>query len=115
MKVVKTGMAVGLLAASSVALALPSFVTVFGTNYKVGKDSELKKASCTVCHVGKTPKLNPYGLDLKKLLTEAKTMKLTPEMLKKVEDLDSDKDGVKNIDESKADKFPGDPKSKPAQ
>ncbi|MCW5942813.1 MAG: hypothetical protein KIS66_11305 [Fimbriimonadaceae bacterium] len=45
-------------------------------------------------------------------LKQENTKVLTGSVLKKVEGLDSDKDGVKNIDEINADKMPGDPKSK---
>jgi hypothetical protein len=46
-------------------------------------------------------------------MAEAKTKKLTADIFKKVEDLDSDKDGVKNLAEIKADKNPGDAKETP--
>lgn len=84
----------------------------FKTNYKVQKNSALDKANCAVCHVGKSTKLNPFGLDVKKALSDAKSHKVTPEILAKLESLDSDKDGVKNIDEIKAGTNPGDAKSK---
>lgn len=104
------GLAGGLMLLTVTAMALPPMGKVFQTTYKVGKDSALKKADCGVCHVGKKTKLNPYGEDVKTALSGAKV--LTEEVLKKVEDKDSDKDGVKNIDEIKAGKLPGDPKSK---
>jgi methylmalonyl-CoA mutase cobalamin-binding domain/chain len=66
----------------------------------------LSKAACSVCHVGvKGGKLNPYGTDMKEALAGSK--KLTPEVLKKIEAKDSDGDGMKNIDEIKADRNPG--------
>lgn len=104
----------GLMVLTASAFALPPMEKVFESNYKLAKTSTIKKADCAICHVskGKT-KLNPYGEDLKTLLTEAKTKTLTADILKKIEDKDSDKDGVKNIDEIKADKLPGDAKSKP--
>ena len=104
------GLVGGLMLLTATAMALPPMGKVFTTTYKVGKDSPLKKADCGVCHVGKKSKLNPYGEDLKTALGDSKV--LTEEVLKKVEDKDSDKDGTKNIDEIKADKNPGDPKSK---
>lgn len=104
----------GLMALTVTAFALPPMTKIFDSNYKLAKNSSLKKADCVVCHVDKKKtKLNPYGEELKALLTEAKTKTLTADMLKKVEDKDSDKDGVKNIDEIKADTLPGDAKNKP--
>ncbi|MCB8931823.1 MAG: hypothetical protein M9921_02805 [Fimbriimonadaceae bacterium] len=100
---------VGLLMALAVfAFALSTFSKVFATTYKVEKDSALGKAACMVCHVSaKGGKLNSYGLELDKAMAEAKTKKMTIEILKKVEQLDSDGDGVKNIDEIKGDRMPG--------
>jgi hypothetical protein len=57
-----------------------------------------------------TPKggaLNPYGQDMAKVMKADKTKKLTPAILKKIEQLDSNKNGRKNIDEIKADRNPG--------
>ena len=101
----------GLMALTVTACALPPFGKVLATNYKIEKGSALKKADCSVCHVGKKTKLNPYGEDVKQALNGAK--ELTADILKKIEDKDSDKDGVSNLDEIKADKLPGDAKSKP--
>ncbi|HXG24797.1 MAG TPA: hypothetical protein VNJ09_09600 [Chthonomonadales bacterium] len=109
-RVVLTALLLGL---SASVVALPTFVKEFKDNYKVAKQSKLAQLDCAVCHVGKSPKLNPYGLDLKKVIAEAKTKKLTPVVLKKVEVIDSDKDGTNNLSEIKADTNPGDPKSKP--
>jgi len=96
---------------SAAAWAFPTFLKVFTDTYKVKADSTLGKASCAVCHVAKnkTDQLNPYGQDLKKALDNDK---VTKKSLTKVEKLDSDKDGVTNIDEIKAGTLPGDPKSK---
>lgn len=58
------------------------------------------------------PKLNLYGTDLQKAMTQENTKVLTGSVLKKVEGLDSDKDGVKNGDEIKKDTLPANPKSK---
>lgn len=103
----------GLIVLASAAFALPAMESAFYTNYKTAKTSNIKKADCVLCHVAKGKiKLNPYGEDIKKALAGSKT--LTPEILKQVESLDSDKDGISNIDEIKADSLPGDPKSKPA-
>ena len=99
---------VGVITLAAVATAMIGFNKPFDTTYKLGKDSDLAKAKCMVCHEKKTGgKLNAYGEDLAKVMKEAKSKKLTAELLKKVEGLDSDKDGKKNIDEIKADSNPG--------
>jgi hypothetical protein len=88
------------------ALALPGFVKVFAEVYKPKPMSDLGKGKCMVCHTSKMGgSLNAYGVDLKKALGSSKT--LTAAVLKKVEALDSDKDGMKNGEEIKAGRLPG--------
>jgi hypothetical protein len=88
------------------AFALGTFSPVFAKKYSVKKDSNLGKAGCLVCHASaKGGKLNPYGKDLKEALGDSK--KLTSEVLAKIESKDSNGNGIKNIDEIKADKLPG--------
>lgn len=99
---------VGLFSTS--AVALPTFKPVLDSTYHLAPASAAGKAGCGVCHVGTTKNLNPYGVDLKKALAGKKT--ITTDVLKKVEKLDSDKDGVKNGVELKKGALPGDPKSK---
>jgi len=107
----RLGLSVGMAALATAALAMPTFKEPFTTAYKIAKGSALDKAGCKLCHtVG--AKLNPYGEDMKKAMAELQTKKLNADVLKKIESLDSDKDGVKNIDEIKADKLPGDAKVK---
>lgn len=90
------------------AFALGNFVPVFTTKYKISKDSKLGKATCMICHTSlKGGKLNPYGEDIKAEMKKEGTHKLTAEVLEKVEKLDSNKNGVKNIDEIKKDQLPG--------
>ncbi len=113
MRVTRLALTLGLTTLASLAIALPPMVKDFETAYGVKKGSSLNKLGCAVCHVGKTTKLNPYGVDLKKALSAAKTKQLTPEILKSVEEMDSDKDGATNIAEIKADTNPGDAKSRP--
>ena len=56
--------------------------------------------------------MNPYGKDVQtKAVVDPKAEKKTY-AFEKIESLDSDGDGVKNIDEIKAGTNPGDPKSK---
>jgi hypothetical protein len=95
------------------AAALVEYTKTFTTYYKLPKAGSLAKQKCAVCHVGMKAKLNPYGLELEKAMKAGKADKLTAGILKKVEMLDSDKDGVKNVDEIKAGTSPGNPKSKP--
>lgn len=103
---------VAVLAAA--AVAMPTYMPIVLKQYNLKKDGVVGKASCALCHASKSEfkKFNPFGTDLKKALETAKAKQLTPEILKAVEPLDSDKDGVKNGDELKNDKLPGDPKSK---
>ena len=90
------------------ALATGSHMKVFGETYKVKAGSALGDAKCMVCHMtAKGGKLNPYGKDLQAALKKAETKKMTAEILKSVEGLDSNKDGVKNGDSIKKDKLPG--------
>jgi hypothetical protein len=112
MKAAKLGMTIGLATVATAALALPTFIKDFETFYKIDDKSALKKETCNICHVGKTPKFNPYGQDIKKIWAELKVKKFTADVAKKLDDLDSDKDGVKNGDEIKKGTLPGDPKSK---
>ncbi len=95
------------------ALATPKYLVTFLKAYPAPKDSALAKAKCAVCHV-KGKELNVYGKDVDKVMKEKKTKDLAAEILKSVENLDSDKDGVSNGEELKAGTLPGDPKSKPA-
>ena len=93
---------------AAMAFALSSYNKVFLDTYKVGKDAKLAKAACAVCHTSaKGGKLNPYGNDIHDAMKAAGTKKLTPAVLKKVEDMDSDKDGVKNGVEIGKDSNPG--------
>ena len=103
-----------LLAIFVVAMAMPTFSKAFNDTYKVKKDSTLEKAKCSLCHVSaKGGKLNPYGIDMQKEMKTQKTKKLTAEVLKALEKLDSDKDKITNLDEIKKDALPGgEPKKK---
>lgn len=92
------------------AISSVSYVSVFNQKYSPKKDGTIAKLKCGVCHQKQLPKLNAYGEDLAKVTAGAK--KLTNEMLAKIEDKDSDGDGVKNLAELKADTNPGDKASK---
>ena len=91
---------------SVLALSLGTYGKVFESTYKVSATSNLGKAKCQLCHQGKMGgKLNAYGTDIDKALAGKKV--LTAAALKSVEAKDSDGDGVANLAEIKADKFPG--------
>lgn len=79
-------------------------------------DAKAKLGKCTTCHVKAMPKkedheLNAYGKDLAKTVVDPKAAKKQYDFAK-VEAMDSDGDGAKNLDEIKAGTNPGDPASK---
>jgi hypothetical protein len=80
-------------------------------------DAKMKLGKCTTCHVKALPKKgdaapNAYGRDLTaKAVIDPKATSKSYDFTK-VEALDSDGDGVKNIDEIKAGTNPGDPADK---
>jgi hypothetical protein len=102
--VVSLASAVALVAGSS--LATMDLQKQFGTTYP-----DAPKAKCGTCHVKAMPKkgeadVNAYGKDLTATKKDAKYD------FAKIEKLDSDKDGVSNLDEIKKGTNPGDPASK---
>jgi hypothetical protein len=64
-----------------------------------------KSYGCNLCHTANPPARNPYGADL--------TLPVTVQKLTAIEGIDSDGDGATNIEEINANKFPGNPASKP--
>jgi len=98
--------------ASAVALVAGSAIaTVDMQKLMVSKYPDAPKPKCGTCHVKPKPKkgeeqLNAYGKDF---LATKKDGKFD---FAKIEKLDSDKDGVSNIDEIKKGTNPGDPASK---
>jgi hypothetical protein len=80
-------------------------------------DAKASLGKCTTCHTKSLPKkedheMNAYGKDVQtKCIVDSKAEKKTYKF-EKIESLDSDGDGVKNVDEIKAGKNPGDAKSK---
>jgi hypothetical protein len=96
------------------AAATPQAGMPFKALYGTPKEgSALAKAMpCLACHAAMPPaktNLNPYGADLQR----AAKGTLNEAAFKAIENLDSDKDGAKNVVEIKAGTLPGDPKSKP--
>ncbi|MBS1728822.1 MAG: hypothetical protein JST51_19050 [Armatimonadetes bacterium] len=69
--------------------------------------------TCEECHT-KPPKRNAFGKAVKDALDQTQDGMLTKEVMKPLEQQDSDGDGVSNIDEINAGTLPGDPNSKPA-
>jgi uncharacterized membrane protein len=102
----------GLAAAAGVSQARPQFLTVFKSVYNPDPNSALGKAGCAICHAG-PPKRNVYGKALKVLVDESPNGQLTSDMLKQVENVDSDGDGFTNGDEIRQGFLPGDPASHP--
>ena len=82
--------------------------------YPKAAGCESAATRCAVCHAGGPPALNPYGDDIKKALAGASLAEGIAAALGKVEQFDSDGDGVKNVVELSSATQPGDPASKPA-
>ena len=97
----------GMLAMTIGAIALPAYLKTFSDNYKIVKDSNIGKARCVVCHVSATNhKLNAYGTQVNTAMETAKAEKLTVDILKTVEKLKIDKDGLTNGENIKKDILP---------
>jgi hypothetical protein len=95
--------AVGFAVVSPPAQSTPEYQSQFNTKYDM-RGSKLD--SCLTCHTkqaGGIENMNPYGTDFGKNNHDFAA----------IEGLDSDGDGVTNIDEIKAESFPGDPNDKP--
>ncbi|MDI6809058.1 MAG: hypothetical protein QME66_08780 [Candidatus Eisenbacteria bacterium] len=84
----------------SQAWALPAYRRLWERTYGYN-------VSCGICHVrGGGSELTGYGKDFQRFGT-------TPGAFKAIADRDSDRDGVKNLDEIRAKSNPGDPRSTP--
>lgn len=104
----RTLIIVGLISLGAFGLSTTASWKVFQDKYHIQPDSKIATAKCQNCHIGKKGgKLNAYGKDLQVVMKEASTKKLTPELLAKIEGLDSLKDGKTNIVKIKADTNPG--------
>jgi hypothetical protein len=104
--------AIFLLVGSTALLATMETNKAFGEKYP---DAKAKLGKCSTCHVKALPKkddheLNAFGKDLKSTI-DPKDPAKKPDFAK-VEQKDSDGDGVKNIDEIKKGTNPGDKISK---
>jgi len=105
---------VGLLVALGFASTLIAGVDAQKQFVAAYPDAKAKLGKCTTCHTTAMPKkespdVNAYGKDLFDKAYDKATKTYD---FKKVEGLDSDGDGVKNLDEIKAGTNPGDKASK---
>lgn len=96
------------LGLTGLAAAVPDYLATFSKLYSPEPETPVAKARCLVCHSDMAGKLNPYGADFQKQKTRDAAA------FKAIEKIDSDKDGVPNLEEIKAGTLPGDPQSKPA-
>ena len=104
--------AIFLLVGSTALLATMDNLKAFNEKYP---DAKAKLGKCSTCQVKPLPKkgeadLNPYGKDVKSTI-DPKDPAKKPDFAK-IEQKDSDGDGVKNIDEIKKGTNPGDKNSK---
>ena len=113
MRSMKIALVTALMVTGPAAMALPTLLLGFKGYYKPAATPDLGKAGCKTCHAATGFKLNPYGNDLCAAMAKANSKLVTPDILKSIEALDSDKDGVKNGDEIKAGTLPGNPDSVP--
>lgn len=97
-----------LLGIAALAMTLGNYNSMFHKTYDLKTTSTVGKANCMACHEKKSGgKLNSYGTDLQKAMKAAGAKKLTVDILKKVEGLDSNKNGKSNLEDIKADVLPG--------
>ena len=102
-----------LLCAAALSEAKPPFLDLFLATYKPDPTSPLGLAKCGICHTT-APKKNAYGKDVKKLLDASNNGKLTVEILRQLEPIDSDGDKWSNGEEIAAGFLPGDANSHPS-
>ena len=93
------------------AQAKPEYLDVLINTYKPYA-AKLQDRSCANCHVSNSDfARNPYGKQMTIEMEATGNKELTPDILHKIENLDSDNDGATNIEEIKAGTAPGDPHS----
>ncbi|HSB35293.1 MAG TPA: thrombospondin type 3 repeat-containing protein [Thermoanaerobaculia bacterium] len=102
-----------LLAALGLSSTLLASVDIQKAFVAAYPDAKAKLGKCSTCHTAAMPKketagVNAYGKDMEKAFDKEKKVY----DFKKIEALDSDGDGVKNLDEIKAGTNPGDKASK---
>lgn len=109
----KVTLLVALALVSAIAMATPDQMQAFREVLQLKESSHLYKAECSVCHV-KPPVHNPFGKELKAVLSASKKDLITLEMIKSLDQRDSDGDGWPDGEEIQQDFLPGDPNSHPA-
>ncbi|MFZ4509172.1 MAG: DUF2231 domain-containing protein [Fimbriimonas sp.] len=98
----------GLLFAASLAQATPKNLEIFRATYGIKDGSPL--ATCITCHAG-PPMRNSFGKAVEGALDRANTSILTADLLKSLDNEDSDGDGTPNLEEIQAGTLPGDANS----
>ena len=96
------------LSVVALACAMPEYLDAFNKKYDIKSSSLLGKSKCMICHAsmdGGTRNL--YGKDVEASLKKLKAKRVNDLVLIGVEPLDSNKNGIKNIDEIQADQLPG--------
>lgn len=88
-------LALVLMMVPGLASAKKAYLQAFKANYPNSKTASFR---CNICHIGSAKKLNYYGTDYQKANHDFKA----------IETLDSDGDGVTNIDEINKGTNPGD-------
>lgn len=98
LRIVPLCIALSFLVVTASAFAKSKYLMEFKDEY----EKATKIAKCALCHEPEgPPMLNYYGIDFMKAKHDFKA----------IETLDSDGDGVKNIDEINANTYPGDKES----
>jgi hypothetical protein len=95
----------------NLAMATSTYQSAFNKLYKT-KGTPL--GDCIVCHTSQMPSVNLYGRAFANA-KKGKTAAAATTALKKIQPLDSDKDGFTNIVEIKARTFPGKKTSHPSK
>lgn len=114
MNLARTAAVVLFTVAAGACLAKPPFLRIFLATYKVDPNSELGRARCLTCHMPPGPPVrNPFGKDVQAALRATHARMISPELLRSIEQKDSDGDGFSNIAEIKAGTLPGNAQSKP--
>ncbi|HSV73921.1 MAG TPA: hypothetical protein VLH79_09195 [Chthonomonadales bacterium] len=115
MKLVVLAAAGTLAVLGAAAMAGPEMVVPFHRHYNIKPDSRLGKLPCLVCHLPDNVRLGPYGMDMQRAMRALKTTTMTPAVLRRIERLDSDRDGVNNLAELRGDSSPNDRRMRPAR
>ena len=106
--IARTFLSVLCLTLVALACAMPEYLDAFNKKYAIKADSNLGKSKCVICHGSMDGGArNLYGKDVESALKKLKHRAVDDDVLKSVEPLDSNKNGIKNLDEILADHLPG--------